>query len=664
MDILSNKKAFPHPTAPDFTEAPWKALEEDLSAASKDRAIAKIALKTAAMLSGVRSASAETLALLPRDTELRVGPYVAYLNYAALEVMARSKKGFSKDANPFLEALHGKVERLSKSAEIGADDALASLVDAARFTLYELMHRESHEYGGAGPAPLETIKHHFEAGQHYKMWSDIWQDVVHRNLRLGGDNVLRFSEPELAIEPAIANYRARRRALGASLSAGDFWAQASRRWKMKYAEMDVRQDPRSGSVRFKRSKRLPEEVPFQLMMDAQAHDEMSSAALAVALPRLGGVRVNQLIACWQALAAAVEGFFSSVIEEVEVAFDEAKDLNIPLERFVPVFDRLSLVADIAAAAGVSRAVAVEAIKVMTFDGKSVRTVWGSPLVAVSPEKFAAVAVPFLSGTYLYPLKSWFKDGGADLAEKGFTFEVELLQMFEEAQKEQWPLRFWRFLKSAKISCVARKEEVDLMLLTGERIFVVEAKCFLPGYEPRETSRYFSAVQKASEQAKRKAINIAASRDALKSYLKTRSVKTKLDLDRCPVTPLVVLYHPLGGGTGDAECAVIDRITLSKFLENENPRPMVRATEGWRALGDAEQLYRTDDDADAAFPLYVANPPILRGYKRQVVEVQVELFSYDGEPSGLSARYFDLAPDANEVEVYERAKTAGILPVKE
>jgi hypothetical protein len=201
--------------------------------------------------------------------------------------------------------------------------------------------------------------------------------------------------------------------------------------------------------------------------------------------------------------------------------------------------------------------------------------------------------------------------------------------------------------------VVRKEEIDLLLLTGERVFAIEAKCFLPGYEPRETARYQAAVCKAMDQAKRKASNLAASRSALKSFLKDGKVSATLDLDSCPISPVVVLYHPLGAGTGDEECPVVDRITLSKFLGNEVPRPMVQTEFGWSYIGNPEPVYRTAAEADGMFLGYVADPPILRGYQKQVVEAFAELFSFEGTPTGIRACHFDIQPDAEEVSVYEQ-----------
>jgi len=653
MSLLDRKKEFPHPTSPSFNPGPWRDLLDSREAGARDKGVAKIALIVGQMFDAVREGSKGTLTALPADRGLRIGSYLAYLNSAAIEITARGKLLGGPDENPFTTALHEKIKDISPSGSLAVDEGLAGLVDSARFPLFELMHRADEEFSGSEASDLkEAISFHIRAGQHYLVWHDVWQDVICRELFLDQDNHLSYGRKDLVQCAVVADYRVRRKLLTLAFSAEDAWQRAPGKYKADYRDVEVRAGA-DGCLRFKRSRQVPDSAPFQFMMRIAAEMEISASALKTVLPKYGDVSILEMIACWRTIATAISSKVEDQVDAVEKALRSEADWSITPSDVVFCFNRLELIADLSKVTGISQGRVAHIVNAMKFSGVTVSSLWGNPLVEISEDRLLVVNTPFVSGGYLYPVRAWTSEGGGDQHEKGYAFEDELFDEFSNARKTNIHISHWKFLQDATVNCMDRKEQIDLLLFTSTAVYVIEAKCFIPGYEPREVVRYMGSLEKAVEQARRKARNVDSSRVRLKDFLAGKKVAVSLDLSTCPVHPMVVTYHPLGAGAGPADCPIVDLTTIEKFLGNEEPAAIVRTGGETKRVGRGKWLYTSKDGADALFFAYMKAPPILEGYKRQVVVREIPLMGSDGSASGMTLDYFDMAPDQVELEYFKK-----------
>jgi hypothetical protein len=658
-NLLENKKNYPHPTSLAFDPAPWLDLLGSSTANAQEKSIAKIALAVGENFEAVRSGSKKTLRILPADRVLRIGSYLAYLNNAAIEVIARGRLVGASDENLFTTVLHKRIAGIAPNLDLTSDEALAGLVDSARFTLFELLHRDDSEFSGEESSDLdEAIKYHLSAGQHYHVWYDIWQDVICRGLSLGENGHLQYFRKDLVQCALIADYRVRRKLLTMSFNIEGKWGSAPPRYKLDYCDYEVKVGS-DGCIRFKRSKRIQDSVPFQFIMHKAAEIELSKSVLRTKLPKYGQIEVSEIIACWRAMATVISNKVEETVIVVEDHIRSESEWSVEPTDVVFCFNRLELISDLSRATGMSKGKIAHIVNAMKLSDKVVSSLWAHPLVEIPGDRLLAINIPFLSGKYLYPIRSWISEGGGDQHKKGYEFEGEILDEFIHAKKFNSNLLHWKFFDNVTMNCGVRKEQVDLLLFTGKEVYVIEAKCFIPGYEPREVVRYMSSIEEAIEQACRKANNIALSRSKIRDFLAAKNEVVSVDLDVCPVLPLVIVYHPLGAGFGTANCPVVDITTIERFLGNEEPSAFIRNGKEMRRVGVVRPLYTSRDGADALFPEYMKAPPILEQYKRQLVDREIPLMASDGSLSGFILDYFDVAPDQAEIDLFRRMETGSL-----
>lgn len=655
--LLENKKDYPHPTSFDFDPKPWRALLNTEKAGVREKGVARIALAVGENFDAVRSGSNKTLINLPADRGLRIGAYIAHLNSAAVEVTARGRLLGAPDKNPFTTALHDRIEDISPNASLTSDEALSGLVDSARFTLFELLHREDSEFSGNGEDLKESINYHLLAGQHYHVWHDIWQDVLYRGLFLNEDGHLQYDRKDLVHSAIVADYRIRRKLFSMAIDVDDEWGRIPLEYKTRYSDFDIKINA-DGCVRFKKSRRVPDRPPFQFVMSIAAEIELSASVLRTTLPKYGNVEISEMIECWRAISVAISGKIAEQVARIESELRLGNDWSIAPSDVLFCFNRLDLISDLSRVTEISRGKIAHIINAMKLNERSVSSLWAHPLVEISGDRLLAINIPFVSGTYLYPIRSWISEGGGDQHEKGYAFEDEVFAEFVYAKKINIHISHWKFFKNINIKCNGQKEQIDLILFTGKEIYIVEAKCFIPGYEPREVVRYMASMGKASEQACRKAKNIEISRAGLKDFLASKNEIVSIDLDKCRVFPLVIVHHPLGAGFGSSNCPIVDVTTIAKFFGNQEPEMIVKDGKETKTIGSTKALYKSCSEADELFPDYLRAPPIIERYKKQLVCREIPLMNADGSPSGLILDYFDIAPDQAEVDIFKIIDSEG------
>jgi hypothetical protein len=237
-----------------------------------------------------------------------------------------------------------------------------------------------------------------------------------------------------------------------------------------------------------------------------------------------------------------------------------------------------------------------------------------------------------------------------LSEKGLAFEDELYDDVRKHLLETNCLIGWSAFKKVEFDTLERKEEVDLLLITKTKVFLIEAKNFLPGYEPHEVSRYLRAVGEAVAQVVRKASGINQLRDGVFRFCEKKGVAFSVPVDQVEILPLVVMYGPLGVGIDSWNCPVVDRTTLLRFLSNERPSLYRAGIEGAHQVVPGGQIFSSREEADALLFDYVRKPPIIERYKSLIVERHVPLFDDLDVPSKYRLCYFEVGPDPDEIRM--------------
>jgi hypothetical protein len=293
------------------------------------------------------------------------------------------------------------------------------------------------------------------------------------------------------------------------------------------------------------------------------------------------------------------------------------------------------------------------VDAMTYKAEKLISLWGRPLIDVGSGYLQMFLAPLVMGRLNYPVKDWVRTGGGNLSEKGIGFEEELYEDVCGHISGSNHLAGWKVFKNVKLKVGDRLEEIDLLLVFGKKVVVIEAKNLLPCYEPHEVIRYFKAIREAVEQAIRKASGVAGDPSDLFRFCRGKGARLIKEDSDFEIIPLVVMYGPLGVGMSDWKCAVVDRTTLLKFLGNEHPSFIEVGGSGARTLVAGGPIYTSPESAEAMFGEYMTHPPVIERYKALIKERYIQLYDDVGMPSKYRLCYFELSADPEEVEMSKR-----------
>ncbi len=642
--FFEDRVAFPPPTHRDFKAKDW----ENFRGTPDEINVAKLALHVNSVHSRVRAESAETYKLFPQNREMRVAVILSLFNHFCAELLLASQGKELEDGSSVGEIISSKIRGVPTSTEITPDEALCTFVDSIRFPLFDLLRADDERFQDQDGDLLAAARFHGHAGQIYQVWYDMWQDVELRTLRPHEDNILRYEKPELAWAAVLAAHRSQRNSLTAVLAAQQVWTDLDRGIKKRYAKPVLKIG--DGTVRFRQGQDIPEDAPLQFILSNDLTLEVSRAALATSLPKLGGVVIREIVRCWEILSLVATELCEGIQNEIVNAGPEGA---VKPSSCVFQFNRLDLIKDLSRCTEISMGKVARIVDVMTYSGEKMAPLWGRPLISAGKDKLQILLAPLVVGKLTYPLKDWVRSGGGDLSEKGVSFEKELYDDVSRYLSGSTFLRQWRVFPSVDIAAASRKEEVDMIIASPSNIYIVEAKNFLPSYESHEVPRYLKAVDDASKQAARKASGFLSDMAGLRAFCEKKKIRFSVDTDKVGVFPLVVMYGPLGVGIESWACPVVDRTTLLKFLGNERPSVFEAGRDGSRKLADGGVIYSSGSEADSGFYDYMSRPPIIERYKSLIRERIIPLFSDIDVRSDYELSYFELAPDPEEVDAMKR-----------
>jgi hypothetical protein len=277
--------------------------------------------------------------------------------------------------------------------------------------------------------------------------------------------------------------------------------------------------------------------------------------------------------------------------------------------------------------------------------------WHRPLVALTGDGLIYLLVGALMwGSPVRRLERWLQEGVSkrqddDLSKTPLGIKYEALVREKLAHAINGNELFLGISSGvASIPKGQAKEEVDGLFRIGTTVFVLEVKCFLSPSEPRERYDYLKKLEKACDQARRKADWLRLNpREAEKRLGPLPAYETMRFL------PLVVVNQSTGSGFSVGDCVVIDAHFLRLYLSSGSYRSggAVDFTKQ-NKFGFAHQtLYTTAEEAEQVMTKVFTNHPGLRAYLASVAWDTVEIpLSYQGAIHLWS-------PTMNE-EAYKRA----------
>ena len=219
--------------------------------------------------------------------------------------------------------------------------------------------------------------------------------------------------------------------------------------------------------------------------------------------------------------------------------------------------------------------------------------WHRPLVATNGGEHVVIAAGALIwGSSIRRTERWLQTkSGDDLSKtpNGIIYEAQTRASIKDALEEN-PIFSPKDWSVSHIPKGQAKEEIDLLVRIGNRVLVGEIKCFLGPSEPSECYNYLRKLEKAAEQARRKAIWLSSEPSLIAQLLGGSGT--------FETVPLVVVNQSNGVGLVFDGCQVTDAHYLRIVLGDGNYHRGAKFEDTKPIHFNVETLYSSVGEAEA------------------------------------------------------------------
>lgn len=631
------------PDRPGFRRAAWTAAFDASPPAPEVTALFEAGLVVDTHLSAIRAQLAG-LGGLPTDRAGGVRLFVALVNREGLvssRLLQRevgSRLATADDPLMFPFDLSRPL-RDAWGTQVGVDEVIEAAVDGAEFPLRFLLTgrlpldepcRDEDRF-----RPVRIGYRMILLGQMYGRVEKLWRACVAGRVRVA-------STPESDVYDET-DERGRRRALAAFRREALGLEAASLSASVPLAGVDLvdGRPPKgvealgTGRARTTRPVRVRSghrsaglgEIE-RMLVGRVAHPNRHLDSLAgLQLPEYGGLTVGGMLRVWDALQV-----MASRLVDGLPADETVRGLG-DLDGFAPSVSERSLRSSLGRATGLPPRRVAAALGALTFTGGRGETLWFRPLVRASEDELVPVLFPLVGPNVNWLTEHWLQEGGVDLGRRGALFEEEVLADVQRAvlsgplaDAECHPTTLTLTGQGVDGRTT---EEIDLVVRVNGHVLVGEVKCRLyPSDDPNGWTSLAKTIREGSEQARRKALFVAANREAL---LAATGWDPAALPSPVPVVPVVVVNLPDGAGMTETDVPVVDSSILAQFFSPGHLRVNVRRRGRGPAYGgETIPFYGDDTSAGAALGAYLLDPPQLAVY-RPHLRVEDYPISINGAP---------------------------------
>ncbi|WP_448227508.1 hypothetical protein [Pseudoxanthomonas mexicana] len=467
-------------------------------------------------------------------------------------------------------------------------------------------------------------------GLMYRFTEDLWDETLWNGYRVvDGGRTKIFVPTDLDY---ISGFRAgieRRHSLTRSFAL--VGAQAHRdlvKLGFPFRLHDINAIERRGKRQVIKVERSPKESSLMrdiMSLRAMASEPYYDDLLNEPQPGLAGLTISSLLDAWTVLSRTSQILEDGVKQRHKNEPRDGRPAHVWFPEYAPVLQTGALEAAISAAAGVSAHMSRQLVDFFIFRGNKGQEVWSQPLLPAGP----STVMPLFAATNSPNLRRlvdvWMRQAKIDLGRRGPAFENYLRDLVIEALSESTVLRGAR--------CVDRPftfkpqggqgEEIDLLFVIGNTVFIAEAKCIVEPTDARSMAFHKKTVHGAASQAARKAQAISESRAEFVLAMANAQIHVTEDFK---VVPLVVVSTTTHVGVPVNDIPVIDSLILNRFLIGELEDVAVN-------LGDLSVhkrvktvLYTTAQEAEDRASRYFSSPPQLDRFFKGIRERSVPIFA--------------------------------------
>lgn len=610
------------PTRPNFRPAEWKAKENDPTLDDTDRRILNAGIALGEILSEVRNKVGVASIDLRPDVSLRL-----VLGHALHTqcLLRDNQEYFAEDASseePFVwnSILHQAVPVLG-GQEFNPDEIITGFGDGAKYLLRDLLRAQrldgQRNENQVRDADVAAILAEINTATLYHSVVEIWNDCVGNGYELACDehNVdARPSDRELAITYAVSMYRRDNMGLGDLLAFREFWLYRwSRAEKERINDMPLVVGLRGNSVLEKielgKNAKSFNSASISLSFALALQHGYYRSLLDEPLPLLNNLTINEMIKGWrllQSLAAAM------------VASAKPVTSNKPADflRLARVMSPKLLCATFAKALSIPRSRAQNVIDSLTFTGLDSQDLWKQPLVRVADNYCLVVPTAYLAKLERI-VEGWMLQGGLDLKRRGAEFENYCRDELADDAKNS-PI-------AASIQVIGHearykneegtKRRIDIVIIIGSTILLIEAKCFVWPDDSLKISSYRDKVREAAKQAKQYKEFVQADFAGFAQRLRRFGAKVP---DEAHVVTCVLTNSTVYAGFPVDDVPIVDLPMLRRYFSNKYVK-IDQRSRGESVAEHAIRFYSNGEEAGENLEGYLLSPPQLSDMKEYVTE---------------------------------------------
>lgn len=614
------------PTSAKFKRSQW---EQILAAPGSpdDTHLAALGLKMNGALAAVRAQLR-----FVNDTTLdafgRRQAILAIANHQGIVAAAKAAEAADRLQPPAPHAVMEKLADIKLPLLLGdfdVDAIVESTIEGAGRLLRMLGDSSSSSQTTPADAVFSVVSNDLNIGIVYLTLEALWLDIIWNGYRLDSQNRFVPQDLEQVAYAAMSAYRhivttvqrdmliyARTR----TALAGD--DNASRPLALHAQVVGGRVALRVGSASV--DALAKDEVLRRATLPPYYRDAIETPGAA--FPSLTLTSVSRAYGLLTGIADSIFDHGTTLLTRAETD----PSIQVGLADFAPAISREELSLALAEILRISSAVADELIRFFVGAGVGINEGidhWAAPLVSLDETTIGVFSAAIRHASLRRLSDLWLRRLGFDLEFRGDPFEKEVRQALAKTVTTSTLAPQTQVLASdfMLIPGADRREQIDLLIVLGDRVLVGEVKCFLQPSNPLDQHNHQAKLIEAARQIARKA-------DAVRRHdTDFRDRATRYGLVLPPVfevVPFVVLNHALGVGQVIEDIPIADLRILQTFFEGGLQRNAIVTPKGQIETADIEVFWDSPAQAPRVVRGYLTHPPQLRHLSNAVTPIGNEI----------------------------------------
>lgn len=256
----------------------------------------------------------------------------------------------------------------------------------------------------------------------------------------------------------------------------------------------------------------------------------------------------------------------------------------------------------------------KSIQYITHDGGIDTEFFGNPLIQFPQNRYliltAAVSSPNLERVLDRALKKYLHNN--EYKNKGYFYEEFIRKRLVTLQRAPHFARgLWKIWPHAlNVHAGSDNNEIDLLLILGNTLYVGEIKCSSHPFDPNEIGQRLELAEVAARQAIDKRAFLLKN---WRIFVKETNNFLPYDPSGLTINVFIIFNGSHSSGFSFSGVPVTDIGLLSSYLTSDPVVPLIRGQEG----GIAITLYSDKQSFERNFDKFLAHPPIIDLYTSRI-----------------------------------------------